>query len=250
MKIINYTDLDDLKDTAREYGLDKDLTETSMSYSFRIFRGRTCTELHILHLANIKDKKIEAKADPIKAAAPLRIEQENHLSVVSPTFQHNDGGRSDAGFKGSTGDCVCRAICIATGKAYKEVYDALAKGNATQRLSKAQAIRVRNAGKHNGPNVLAKIKIKTASKGINTDRKWFSDYMKSLGFVWVPTMFIGKGCQVHLKAEELPAGRLVISLSRHMTAVIDGVIQDTYDCSRGGTRCVYGYFELRSSPVV
>jgi len=26
-------------------------------------------------------------------------------------------------------------------------------------------------------------------------------------------------------------------------AVIDGVINDTYDCSREGTRCVYGYWE-------
>jgi hypothetical protein len=24
--------------------------------------------------------------------------------------------------------------------------------------------------------------------------------------------------------------------------VIDGVIHDTHDCSRGGTRCVYGYW--------
>jgi hypothetical protein len=23
---------------------------------------------------------------------------------------------------------------------------------------------------------------------------------------------------------------------------VDGIINDTYDCSREGTRCVYGYF--------
>lgn len=38
-------------------------------------------------------------------------------------FVYNDGGRSEAGFKGTTGDCVCRAIAIATQRPYKEIYD-------------------------------------------------------------------------------------------------------------------------------
>ena len=46
---------------------------------------------------------------------------------------------------------------------------------------------------------------------------------------------LGRGCTVHLRAEELPAGRLVVSLSKHVTAVVNGVIRDTYDPSRGGT---------------
>lgn len=66
--------------------------------------------------------------------------------------------------------------------------------------------------------------------------------MNDLGWTWVPTMQIGQGCKVHLRAEELPAGRLVVSVSKHETAVIDGVINDIYDCSRDGTRCVYGYY--------
>ncbi len=37
----------------------------------------------------------------------------------------HDGGRAGAGFVGSTGDCVVRAITIATGKEYREVYDAI-----------------------------------------------------------------------------------------------------------------------------
>ena len=31
-------------------------------------------------------------------------------------------------------------------------------------------------------------------------------------------------------------------LSGHLAAVIDGVVHDIHDCSRDGTRCVYGYF--------
>lgn len=145
-------------------------------------------------------------------------------------FNYNDGGRESAGFKGKTGDCVCRSISIITGKPYKEVYDFLASGNANQRRGKREG---RKAG------------VKSASMGINTKRKWFEDYMKSLGFVWVPTMLIGQGCKVHLKENELPKGKLVVNVSKHFTAVIDGIIQDTYDCSREGTRCVYGYYMLK-----
>ena len=147
-------------------------------------------------------------------------------------FIYNDGGRAEAGFIGKTGDWVARAVAIASELPYKEVYDRLAEGNANQRVTK----RTRGL-KKNG--------VKTASHGINVTRKWFKDYMKELGFEWVPTMQIGSGCKVHLDEDELPKGRLVCSVSRHSTAVIDGVIHDTYDCSRMGTRCVYGYYIKR-----
>ena len=139
--------------------------------------------------------------------------------------QFNDGGRKEAGRKGSTGDCVCRAIAIVTGIPYEEVYRKLAEGTAAQRKSKRTPKKAR-----------------TASAGINVGRKWFKEYMKSLGFIWVPTMTVGSGCKVHLREDELPKGRLVVHVSKHSTAVIDGVIHDTYDPSREGTRCVYGYY--------
>lgn len=144
------------------------------------------------------------------------------------TFKFNDGGREAAGYKGKTGDCVCRSIAIVTGLPYQQVYEVLANGNATQRKGKREG---------------SKAGVRTAARGINTKRKWFADYMVSLGFVWTPTMLIGQGCKVRLKAEELPTGKLIVNVSNHFTAVIDGVINDTYDCSRGGTRCVYGYYK-------
>jgi hypothetical protein len=58
----------------------------------------------------------------------------------------------------------------------------------------------------------------------------------------VPTMQIGSGCRVHLRADELPAGRIICQVSRHLCAVIDGVVYDTHDPTRDGTRCVYGYW--------
>lgn len=55
-------------------------------------------------------------------------------------------------------------------------------------------------------------------------------------------MQVGQGCRVHLRGDELPGGRLIVSLSRHPSAVIDGVIHNLEYPSRGYTRCVYGYY--------
>lgn len=142
------------------------------------------------------------------------------------TWVYNDGGRLASGRKGGAGDCVVRAVSIASGLDYAEVYQHLAEGNATQRASKHVPKRSRSA-----------------RNGVYVKHKWFKDYMASLSFVWTPTMQIGSGCTVHLCASELPTGRLVVSVSRHYVAMIDGVIHDTSDPSRGNTRCVYGYWK-------
>ena len=60
-------------------------------------------------------------------------------------------------------------------------------------------------------------------------------------------MAIGQACKVHLSSDELPSGRLVVSVSKHVTAVIDGVIHDTHDPGRDGTRCVYGYWKAHKA---
>lgn len=137
-------------------------------------------------------------------------------------FVYDDGGRAAAGFKGTTGDCVCRAISIATQLPYREVYDLINKFGQQERSSK------RRSGKS------------SARTGVYKDT--IRKIMEHLGWTWTPTMQIGQGCTVHLKSEELPKGRIVVSLSRHSVAVVDGVLHDTYDSSRDGTRCVYGYY--------
>lgn len=63
------------------------------------------------------------------------------------------------------------------------------------------------------------------------------------GFTWTPTMSIGSGTTVHLRQGELPeCERIVARCSRHLVAVIYGVVHDTGDPCRGGTRAVYGYW--------
>ncbi|HEY2545269.1 MAG TPA: hypothetical protein VGI46_04305 [Candidatus Acidoferrum sp.] len=141
-------------------------------------------------------------------------------------FRFDDGGRAAAGYRGKAGDCVVRAIAIASGRCYQEIYDLVNSAAVHERTGK------RKRGKSDARTGVYKTSIKRV--------------MKTLGWVWTPTMQIGSGCTVHLRAEELPAGRLVVSVSKHLTAVIDGVIYDTHDCSRRGTRCVYGYWQAPS----
>jgi len=141
-------------------------------------------------------------------------------------FVYNDGGRGAAGFKGSTGDCVVRAICIAAKKPYKEVYDEL------NHLCKVERLGKRTKSKSN------------SRTGVY--RKTYEKYILSLGAKWTPCMGIGTGCKVHLKSDELPKGRIITSLSKHLCAVIDGVIHDLNDPSRDGTRCVYGYYQFHN----
>lgn len=139
-------------------------------------------------------------------------------------FVYDDGGRKAAGFKGKAGDCVCRAVAVATGKPYAEVYAELS----------ASEIGWAEKGMFKDTDGLYRPRSDTMAT--------LRAYMTGLGWKWTPTMKIGAGCTVHLSADELPPGRLIARVSKHWTAVINGVIHDTYDCSRNGTRCVYGYF--------
>jgi len=137
-------------------------------------------------------------------------------------FMFHDGGRAAAGYKGKTGDCVTRSIAIATERTYQEVYDSLNRFAQAERISKR--------------------KRRRSSSRTGVFRQTYQTYLESLGWRWTSTMSIGSGCKIHLRPSELPRGPLIVKVSRHLTVVIDGVLYDTHDCSRGGTRCVYGYF--------
>lgn len=133
-----------------------------------------------------------------------------------PDWTYNDGGRAATGRKGTAADCVVRAVAIATGRPYAEVYDEVA------------ALVAKATG------------TKSARNGVPKAVR--RQYLAAMGWRWVPTMGIGTGCRVHLRGDELPGGRIIASTSKHLVAVIDGVVQDTHDSTRGGKRCVYGYY--------
>jgi hypothetical protein len=153
-----------------------------------------------------------------------------HESLIDiPRWVFDDGGRAAAGFKGEAGDCVTRAIAIASRKSYAEVYEALHEAAADYRFD------------HDN-RITRYLEVRGTSPRNGVHKPVYVAYLAALGWQWTPTMRIGSGCEVHLRADELPAGRLVVSVSKHLVAVIDGVIHDTHDCSRLGTRCVYGFW--------
>ena len=131
-------------------------------------------------------------------------------------YVYDDGGRSRYFKAKCVGDCVCRAIAIAGGFDYKEIYEGL------------RAI---------GEN---------PRKGVFTRKAPFKRFMAKLGFSWVSLCKVGSKQSHHFFEGELPMnGRLVCSAHRHDVAVIDGVVHDTWD-SRYNSWCeprrVYGYW--------
>ena len=137
-------------------------------------------------------------------------------------FIYNDGGRAVAGFKGTAGDCAVRAVAIAAEIPYQKAYDMINRHSKNEKPSK------RRKGR--------------SSSRTGVHRVTFDKVMEELGWHWTPTMQIGSGCTVHVRADELPSGRLILNLSKHYAAFLDGVLHDTYDDSRNGKRCVYGYW--------
>lgn len=111
-----------------------------------------------------------------------------------------------AGFPdGGVGDCVTRAFAIASGLPYAIVH------------AKITTLVLRN-----NPG---RRRTRTADSGIPVSQRWFKDYMKRIGFVWVPA------CDgTRLVREHIPAkGRLIVSMRSHYVAVIDGTIRDFCD---------------------
>ena len=143
--------------------------------------------------------------------------------MIALPYVYDDGGRGGAGFKGNAGDCVTRAIAIATGLPYLDVYEELSRGMGGRALTRGRT------------------SPRSARDGVL--RPVYDAMLTRLGWEWTPTMRIGSGTTVHLRQGEIPEdGPVVARLSRHLCAVIDGVIHDTSDPSREGTRAVYGYW--------
>lgn len=121
-------------------------------------------------------------------------------------YTFNDGGRSGH-FKGKTGDCVTRAIAIATKLPYIDVYNSLFdiaknwKGNSVQ----ARIIR-RDASPRNG-----------------TSRKvWVRFLNDYLGLVEMRE-------KRKLNDSLFYKGTYIVKVRKHTIAIIDGVVHDTWD---------------------
>ncbi len=131
-------------------------------------------------------------------------------------FIYNDGGRSNYYRATSVGDCAVRAIAIATEEDYKVVYS----------------------------------KLKTLNSGSScrngTPKKVSRKYLSEIGWIRLPNISgIGVGIKYHLNDYDLEEfikkyPRMILQVSKHLTCIIDGKLNDTYDCSRDGERAIYG----------
>lgn len=130
-----------------------------------------------------------------------------------------DGGRFKAGYKGLANDCVCRAIAIVKAQPYEKVYSEI-------------NLICRELG----------YKGLTARKGL--PKVVMFEIMKRMGFEWKALCAPGSKQRIHLSESELPSGRIICRVTRHVVAVIDGVIYDNHDPQRDEKRMVYGYWHL------
>jgi len=117
-------------------------------------------------------------------------------------FQYNDGGRAAAGRKGIVGDCVVRAIAIAAGIPYEDVYRGIG----------LTARRWERKGRCKG--------VSHPRHGVY--RQTYQRYLGYLGWRWT----LPQPGRAILLAENLPAGRVIVRLAGHLAAVLDGVLHD------------------------
>ena len=182
-----------------------------------------------LRAAETKIIGLESEVEELKTEnAELRRQLEVFRSPVRCEFVEDDGGRAAAGYgEEASGDCVARAITIATGKPYAEVFEALKAAHAryVKRLGPGSyeagfEERRRTEPIHNGCH-----------------EKVYGRYLRSLG--WQYTRIKERLC---LRAGALPPGRLIVMVHHHAVAVINGVIHDTHDSGGTGKRPVMGYW--------
>jgi len=126
------------------------------------------------------------------------------------TYVYNDGGRSEAGYKGEAGDCAARAMAIALDLPYREVYTELARANKEFGFARS------------------------ARNGIF--KEVFETVLERHGWYWHKApQFEGR----RARASDMPEGVVIARMAGHYCAVIDGMIHDNWDCSR---KMVYGYW--------
>lgn len=143
-------------------------------------------------------------------------------------FIYNDGGREAAGYKGKTGDCVIRAIAIAADLDYSQVRSDL--------MERTKAYRAAHNNKTS-----RRMTTNSVFRGVY-DVIYKPYLLDKLGWHWVSCMSVGSTQRVHVREDELPGGPLILRLSKHLSVWKNGALHDTYDCSRDGTRTVYGFY--------
>lgn len=163
----------------------------------------------------------------------------------SSWWRWHDGGRQHSEFRGTTGDCVTRALCIATDRDYEDVYYQLFE--LKQRWADTHRDKLARRIQHFG-----------ASPRNGVSQKVYGPVLKSQGFEWRACCLVGDRRRLHVIPQELREWHqetigsdclpdlddyvFVLKLSGHVVTVRHGLLLDTYVDNRDGTRMVYGYW--------
>ena len=134
-------------------------------------------------------------------------------------FIYDDGGRAEAGYKAKgVGDCVPRAIAIATGIPYKKVL-----GDLYEKQKAFYWDRYSSKNPH-------------PTQG--TQPKVYDAYLEDLG--WKKVYPKGK---LRFRKDNLPKRKkLIVHTDRHLAAVIDGKLRDTWESSKEGEKFIRSYW--------
>lgn len=146
--------------------------------------------------------------------------------VTQLAFRYDDGGREAAGFAGMTGDCVTRAIAIATGIPYCKIYEEL------NFLSESASVKyLRGFYAHKG-----------LPGGVN------HAYLNRIGWKYISTEANSKPLKF-LCQEDLPKGNLIAIIEPlesdgplHACCVKNHVIFDSGNTVALGPPVMRGYF--------
>ena len=127
-------------------------------------------------------------------------------------YRYDDGGRAAAGFKGDTGDCVVRAIAILTGVPYADVYR-----------------RTATAMRHGGYSASGNGYRHKPRRGLHprmSARTIQSLVKTSYGLRRVN---LGRGPRPTYTEAWLLHGDCLVGTARHISAIVDETLCDTFD---------------------
>lgn len=149
----------------------------------------------------------------------------------------DDGGRAAAGIEGKSGDCVVRAVAIATEQPYLKVHDALWR-RMEKHVDEAYRKRKKFYAMVYQQTIKARRSHANARNGVQA--RHYQPYLKNLGFEWYPL----NGTWADVPKE----GRVIVHCKKdtriggHLCAVVNGVVRDIWDTREKLPR-VFGFFQ-------
>ncbi len=150
------------------------------------------------------------------------------------TFAKIDAGDGRRSKEAKGRDCTVRALTVAIAVSYETAWDMLYEFQAVQRTNAFDLGGLLDQRLSESPGIRLS---QRSSMGDPADRRRWT-VKQALSFPAVkgkprmtPAAFVKK----------YPTGRYVLSLAHHVVAVRDGVVIDTWDCTK---KCVYKAWEI------